>query len=172
MFKKSFISIIVRASMLTCALAVAGGAIVPAVASAKSVTADEVKAIKDRLIHASTMEELVSAMKDAKAAGAPWQMLYESAVFYTIRTGDYALEKDLMAQLDEYVKGFKVDDSLLCGSEKDAAILMHVFIASVALNDGDTETAVDHLKQARDLDPETFNTLLHYAPTIQKYLNA
>jgi hypothetical protein len=172
MLRNSLISIIIRASMISCAVAVAGGAIVPAVASAKSVTADKAKAIKDRLIHASTMQELVSAMKDAKAAGAPWQMLYESAVFYTIRTSDYSLAKDLMAHLDEYVKAFNVDDSLLCGSETDAAILMHVFIASVALHNGDTETALDHMKEARDLDAETFDALLRCAPTIKGYLNA
>jgi hypothetical protein len=172
MIRNSLISIIIRASMISCTVAVAGSALVPAVASAKSPTTDEVKAIKDRLIHASTMEELVSAMKDANASGAPWQMLYESAVFYTIRTGDYSLQKALLSHLDEYVKGFKVNESLLCGSETDAAILMHVFIACVALHDGDTQTAVDHLKQARELDAETFDALLRDAPTIQQYLNA
>jgi hypothetical protein len=172
MFRNSLIGIIIRASMLSCTIAVADGAIVPAIASAKSVTAKEVKAIKDRLIHASTRHELVSALEDAKAHGAPWQMLYESALFYSIRTGDYSLAKDIAAHWDEYMKGFNVDDSLLCGSETDAEILGHVFIACVALDNGDTETALDHLKQARELDAEYFDTLLRYAPTIQNYFNA
>jgi hypothetical protein len=172
MFKYSLMSLIIRACIMTCTVAFAGSAFVPAVAGARSVTADDVKVIKDRLIRASTMEELVSALQDAKSAGMPWQDLYESAVYYTIRTGDYSLADALMANFDRFAKEFRVEDSLLCGSRTDASILMHVFIACVALHNGDRETAVESLRQARALDPETLDDFVLRARTIQEDLNA
>jgi hypothetical protein len=180
MFKKSVIGAIIRGSMIGSGLVVVGSALVPALAtartltndSARRITIDNVDAIKDRLINATTREELRSAFEAAKSAGLPWQYLYESAVFYTIRTGDYSMADSIMAKLDEFANGFSVDKSLLCGSGRDAAILMHVFLACVALNKGDTETALENLRSARDLDAATFKALLPHAVTIQKYLNA
>jgi hypothetical protein len=49
---------------------------------------------------------------------------------------------------------------------------MHVFVTCVALHNGDRETAVNSLRQARALDPETLDTLVLRARTIQESLNA
>ena len=180
-FWKSVIGMIIRGSMLGSGLVVVGTALVPTVVnaesvtngrSARSVTNNSVDAIKNRLMNATTMEELRSAFEEAKSAGLSWQCIYESAVFYTIRTGDYSMVDTIMAHLDEFANEFSVNKSLLCGSGRDAAILMHVFLACVALNKGDTETALENLRNARDLDAATFKVLLRYAVTIQKYLNA
>jgi hypothetical protein len=180
MFKKSVLGMIIRGSMIGSGLIVVGSALVPAMATARTLTNDcartikndSVDAIKDRLFNANTREELRSAFEAAKSAGLPWQYIYESAVFYTIRTGDYSMADTIIANLDQYANEFRVDKSLLCGSGRDAAILMHVFLACVALNKGDTETALEHLRSARDLDAATFKALLPHAVTIQKYLNA
>jgi hypothetical protein len=188
MFKHSVISVIIRGTMIGSGLVVVGSALGPAMATArtltndsprtisndnpKTITIDNVAAIKHRLINASTKEELRDASEAAKSAGLPWQYIYESAVFYTIRTGDYSMADSIIANLDEFANEFSVDKSLLCGSGRDAAILMHVFLACVALNKGDTETASEHLRSARDLDAATFKALLPRAVSIQKYLNA
>lgn len=61
--KSLLIDIIIGVSILNCTVAIADSAFAPGVAGSRSATADDVKAIKDRLIHASTMQELVSALR-------------------------------------------------------------------------------------------------------------
>jgi hypothetical protein len=121
-----------------------------------------------RLVNASTREELLAAIRDAKSAGAPWQYLFESTVLYTIKTGDYSTLSFITPHLKEYVSEFSVNESLLFNSETEAAVFLHVFEASVDLNNGDKESALDNLRKANDLDPVALKEILQYAMTIQK----
>jgi hypothetical protein len=172
MFKKSVIGTIVHGSMIVCGLVVIGTAIIPSVASATSVTADEIKAIKKRLVNATTREELVSTLQEAKSAGAPWQYLFESAVLYTIKTGDYGTLDMITPHVQEYINNFTVDESLLFESETEAAVFLRVFMASVDLHNGNEPSALENLRMAKSLDPVALKQILPYAMTIQKYLNA
>jgi hypothetical protein len=172
MFRKSVMGAVIHGSIIGCGLVVVGSALVPAVASARSVTADEIKAIKKRLVNATTREELVSALKEAKSDGAPWQMLFESTVLYTLKTGDYSMLEVIKPHLQEYVDGFSVTKSLLFNSETEAAVFLRVFAASVDLYNGNEESAAENLRKAKELDPVAFKQILPYAMTIQKYINA
>jgi hypothetical protein len=51
-------------------------------------------------------------------------------------------------------------------------VFLHVFEASVDLNNGDKESAVDNLRKANDLDPVALKEILQYAMTIQKNIKA
>jgi hypothetical protein len=72
-FRKLVAGVIIQGMTIGGGLVVIGSALVPAVASASSVTADEIRAIEKRLVNASTREELLAAIREAKSAGAPWQ---------------------------------------------------------------------------------------------------
>jgi hypothetical protein len=172
MLKKSVFSTIARATMIVCGMMVVGSALTPEIASAKAATSKAVAAIRSQLINATTPEELQSALKAAQSAGAPWQYLYESAVLYSIKTGDYSLADTILAHLTQYADEFTVANSLLFDSEKQAAVFMRVFLACVDLTKGDKDSALANLQEAQKLDPETLKVILPHAVTIQKYLNA
>jgi hypothetical protein len=172
MFKKLLMSMMIHGAMIGCGLVVVGTAFVPSVASARNVTAAEVKAIKKRLVNATTQEELSSTLEEARAAKAPWQYLFESTVLYTIRTGDYSMLEVIKSHLEEYASGFTVDESLLFDSETEAAVFLRVFAASVDLHNGDEAGALENLRKAKALDPVAFKEIIPYATTIQKYINA
>jgi hypothetical protein len=171
-FRKLVVGVIIQGSMIGGGLVVIGSALVPAVANATSVTADEIRAIEKRLVNASTREELLAAIRDAKSAGAPWQYLFERTVLYTIKTGDYSTLNVITPHLKEYVSEFSVNESLLFNSETEAAVFLHVFQASVDFNNKDKESAVDNPRKANDLDPVALKEILQYATTIQKNIKA
>ena len=170
--RKLVVGVIIQGSIIGGGLVVIGSALAPAVARASSVTDDEIRAIEKRLVTAGTKEELLAAIRDAKSAGAPWQYLFESAVLYTIKLGDYSTLSVITPHLKEYVKEFSVNESLLFNSETEAAVFLHVFQASVDLNNGDKESAVDNLRKANDLDPVALKEILQYAMTIRKIIKA
>jgi hypothetical protein len=172
MFRKSVMGMIIHGSIIGCGLVVVGGALVPEVTGAESVTVDEIKAIRKRLVSATTREELVSTLQQAKSAGAPWQYLFESTVLYTIKTGDYWMLKVITPHLKEYMNEFSVNESLLFDSETRAAVFLRVFAASIDLHNGNKERALENLRKAKDLDPVALKEILPYAVTIRKYINA
>ncbi len=171
MLKKSVSSTIVRATMVVCGMMVVGSALTPETANATGPTSEEVAAIQSQLINATTPEELQTALKAAQSAGAPWQYLYESAVLYSIKTGDYSLADTIVAHLKQYANEFTVANSLLFNSAKQAAVFIRVFLACVDLTKGDKDGALANLQEAQKLDPETLKVILPHAVTIQKYFN-
>jgi hypothetical protein len=171
MLKISVSRTIFRATMIVCGMMVVGSALTPEIANARAVTNEEAAAIRSQLINATTPEELQAALKAAQLAGAPWQYLYESAVLYSIRTGDYSLADTIVAHLKQYANEFTVANSLLFNSEKQAAVFIRVFLACIDLTKGDKDGAVANLQEAQKLDPETLKVILPHAVTIQKYFN-
>jgi hypothetical protein len=169
--KKCLISILIRSAMLGCGMTIVGSVLTPAIATAKSVTRTRAADIRNGLINATTPEQLKEALNAAQSAGAPWQYLYESAVLYTIKTGDYSLTDTIMEHLKQYADEFTVENSMLFNSGKQAAVFMRVFLACVDLNKGDKDDAIENLQEAQKLDPETLKTLLSHAVTIRKYFN-
>jgi hypothetical protein len=172
MFRNTVMGMIIHSSVICCGLIVVGSAIVPSVASARNVTTSKVQAIKKRLVNVVTKEELVPTLEAARSAGAPWTMLFESVVLYTIKTGDYSMLNVITPYIKEYANDFNAGESLLFDSEAQAAVFLRVFVASVDLHDGDEESALENLRKAKDIDPIELKELLPYAVTIQKYINA
>jgi hypothetical protein len=172
MLKKSVSRRIAHATLIVCGMMIVGSALTPEIANAREKKGDQVAAIRSQLINATTPEELQAAIKAAQLAGAPWQYIYESAVLYSIKTGDYSLADTILEHLKQYANEFTVANSLLFKSETQAAVFMRVFIACVDLTKGNNDDALVNLQEAQKLDPETLKVILPYAVTIQKYLNA
>ncbi len=172
MFTKPLLSILIRGAMIGSTLAVVCGAMVPTVGSARSVTAEEVRQIKSHLVNVFDRHELVSALQEAKAAGAPWQYLLESTALYTLKTGDYSMLDVIQPHLSDYVDGFSPDTSLLFDSADKAAVFFRILQASIDLHNGDEQGAADELNKAKAIDEAMFKQVLPYALTIQNYLKS
>ncbi len=171
-YRKSVLSMIFHGSMISCGLVMVSLAFEPAVVSAANASAVEIKAIKRRLVNVTTKDELMSTLQEAKSAGAPWQILFESTILYTLKTGDYSLLNVITPHIKEYTSDFNLNESLLFDSETEAAVFLRVFAACIDLHNGNEESALDNLREAKSLDPIEYKELLRYAITIQKYINA
>ena len=172
MFKKSLFNIMIRGAMIGSTLAVVGASTVPMSASARSVTREEVRQIKHDLVNVFNRQQLVSALEEAKAAGAPWQYLLESTALYTLKTGDYSMLDAIEPHLSDYVDSFSPDTSLLFDSADKAAVFFRILQASIDLHNGDEQGAADELNKAKEIDEVTFKEILSYSLTIQNYLKS